>query len=118
MMSWRGCNRRWARRGSLSLAKNLGIDRSGSCAGEDWEREAIILLREPRCFEENRTAQPLTKSTCREEYGRSVERSPWGSEEAVKAPYSGVFVNPGYRRVHRLMNSPPGSMNAGQYPTR
>ena len=23
-------------------------------------------------------AQPLTKSTCREEYGRSVERTPWG----------------------------------------
>src|SRR5262249_7679164 len=45
-MSCNRCNRRWARRGSGSRAKNLGIDRSGCCCCESWGRGAIVLLRE------------------------------------------------------------------------
>ena len=37
---------------------------------------AIVLLREQQCSGRNPTRTSLTKSTSREEYGRSVERGP------------------------------------------
>jgi Protein of unknown function (DUF559) len=46
----------------------------------------MVFLREPRCSAGNGMAQPLTESTSSEEYGRSVERSPWFPEWKHKLP--------------------------------